>query len=280
MNLRRLTAHVAAAGATTALIAGGLVAATSTTATAADATGDYTCAVPILGNQTFPLSVTVPLLPPTATAGFPVPGGLLSYTSTITVPAAAAGALGNLGVNGGTIDDFTMNVGSKAVRAPGTYTATPPAEDGSVVMEGAGANDAFTLPKPGSYAVKLPSAFTFSPTVNGAPLDLGSGPVTVACASDTPATLGTVVLSKQVGTMTSKVTKTAKGYKLVATVKNEFSTATGKVVAKLGAKSTAATLKKGKATFNLPKSAKGKKVTLTYKGDTFTKSTKTTVTIK
>jgi hypothetical protein len=147
-------------------------------------------------------------------------------------------------------------------------------------MEGAGANDAFTLPAAGSYDVKLPSVFTFSPTVNGAPLDLGAGPVTVACSTDAPATLGTVALSKQLGTITGKATKTATGYKLVATVKNEYSIATGKVVAKLGTKSMTATLNNGKATFKLPKSAKGKKVTLTYKGDTYTKGAKTTVPIK
>ena len=274
MKLRSLSARVALAGATTALVAGGLVVATDTAASAAEATGDYTCAVPILGPTTFPLTVTVPLLPPTAPAGMPIDQCLLSYSSTVTVPATAAGALGSLGVVGGAIDDFTMTVGSLVVNAPGTYTGAP-GEGGAVIMEGSGANEAFTLPAAGTYDVKLPAAFTFTPMTASGPLQIGGQPVNVGCTTDAPATLGTVQLDKQIGTITGKSKKTAKGYNVVATVTNQYGTPTGKVTTKLGAKKLTATLKNGKATFKLPKSAKGKKLTLTYKGDAYTTGDKT-----
>jgi hypothetical protein len=279
MKFRSITARAAVAGATTALIAGGLVAATNSSAQAADASGDYTCAVPILGPTTFPMTVSVPLLPPTAPAGFPVDAGLLSYTSTVTIPASAAGPLASFGVTGGTIDDYTMNVGSKAVHAPGTYVGDAPAEDGSVTMQGTGANDAFSLPAAGTYAVTLPSAFTFSPTTASGPLMIGGQPVNVACTSAAPGTLGSVTLTKQVSTMTGKAAKAGKGYKVTAIVKNEYGTPTGKVTTKLGTKSFSAPIKNGKAIIALPKTAKGKKLTLKYKGDAYSAPAKASVTV-
>ena len=280
MNLRSLTARAALAGATTALVAGGLVVATDTAANAAETTGDYTCAIPILGNQTFPLMVSVPLLPPTAPAGFPVDAGLLSYSSTITVPAAAAGPLASFGVVGGAIDDFTMDVGSLAVAAPGTYTATPAGSDGSVVMEGTGANEAFSLPAAGTYDVKLPAAFTFVPMTASGPLQIGGQAVSVPCTSDAPATLGSVTLTKQVSTMTAKAKKTATGYKVTALVSNEYTSPTGKVTTKVGSKKYSGTINSGKAVLKLPKSAKGKTLTLKYAGDSYSQPTSTKVTPK
>lgn len=280
MKLRSMSARVALAGATTALIAGGLVAATNTTATAADASSDYTCAIPILGNQTFPLSLNVPLLPPTAPAGFPVDAGLLSYTSAITIPASAAGPLASFGVVGGAIDDFAMNVGSQAVHAPGTYTADAPAADGSVTMEGAGANEAFSLPAAGTYAVTLPSAFTFTPATADGPLAIGGQTVNVACTTANPGTLGNVTLTKQVSSMTAKAKKTATGYTITALVKNEYTQATGVVTTKLGTKKYSGKITNGKAVLKLPKTAKNKKVVLKYAGDDFSAPTSTSVTPK
>lgn len=266
MKLRSITARAAVAGATTALIAGGLVAATNTSAQAADASGDYTCAVPILGPTTFPMTVSVPLLPPTAPAGFPVDAGLLSYSSTVTVPASAAGPLSSFGVTGGTIDDYTMNVGSLVVNAPGTYTGTP-GEGGAVVMEGTGANEAFNLPGAGTYTVTLPSAFTFSPTTDSGPLMIGGQPVNVACTTDAPGTLGSVTLTKQASSIAAKA---AKKHKVNVTVVNEYGTPTGKAVAKVGKKKFTESLNSaGKAVFAFPKALKGKKALISYKGDSF-----------
>ncbi|HEU5038303.1 MAG TPA: DUF6801 domain-containing protein [Nocardioides sp.] len=279
MKLRSITTRAALAGATTALVAGGLVVATNTAADAADASGDYTCAVPILGDQTFPMTVSVPLLPPSAPAGFPVDAGLLSYSSTITVPSGAAGALGSFGVVGGTIDDYTMKVGSLDVAAPGTYTATPPAEDGSVVMDGTGANEAFNLPAAGTYDVKLPASFTFTPMTADGPLEIGGQPVAIGCTTAAPATLGSVQLTKQISTMTAKAAKAGKAYKVTATVKNEYTKPTGKVTTKLGKKTYSAPIKNGKAVIKLPKTAKGKKLTLKYGGDAYSAPTTAKVTV-
>ena len=280
MNLRSLSARAALVGATTALVAGGLVVATNTSANAAETTGTYTCAVPILGNQTFPLMVSVPLLPPTAPAGFPVDPGLLSYSSTITVPASAAGPLASFGVVGGTIDDFAMSVGSTVVNAPGTYTANAAGSDGSVVMDGTGANEAFNLPAAGTYDVKLPASYTFTPMTASGPLQIGGQTVNIPCTTDAPATLGSVTLTKQVSTMTAKAKKTSTGYKVTALVSNEYTSPTGKVTTKVGSKKFSAPINNGKAVLKLPKSAKGKSLTLKYGGDAYSAPTSTKVTPK
>ncbi len=273
MKLRRITSRLAIAGATTALAAGALVGATGTAADAAATSSNYDCSA--LGNPvgSFVLNLDVPLLPPTAPAGFPVTPGLLSYTSSINVPAGAAELLGQFGVDGGTIDDFAMSIGDTVVPAPGTYTANAPAQDGSVLMDGSGANGAFNLPAAGTYDVMMPDAFTFTPTVAGAPL-----PATVSCTSANPGSLGQVTLTKQAGTIKAKA---VKKHKVIVSVANEYTKATGKVVAKVGKKKFTKTLNSaGKTVFKFPKSYKGKKAVIAYKGDSYTAGSKTSVKIK
>ncbi len=268
MNLRTIAARTAVASATTALAAVGLVGVSTTAANAATASSDYQCTSPLGDLGTFKVSIEVPLLPPTAPAGYPIDQGLLSYTGTVVVPAQTAALLGQAGVDGGKADDFAFAIGSALdAKAPGTYTKGDANPDGSVNFTGSGANDAFTLPKAGTYAVTMPESFTFTPTSGGNPL-----PVTASCTTTAPGKLGDVQLDKQTGTLTAKAAKTAKGYKLTAVAGNEYGTPTGKVTAKLGTKKYTGTLKKGKAVIALPKSAKGKTVTVSYKGDGYTKA--------
>lgn len=276
MNVRSIATRTAAAGAVTALAAGALVAA-SAPANAASASTDYTCTSAFGPLGTFPVSIEVPLLPPTAPAGMPIAAGLLSYTGVVVVPATTATLLQTQNVDGGTADDFAFAIGSALdVKAPGTYTAADETNpDGSWNFNGDGANVAFSLPKAGTYAVTMPESFTFTPTSGGTAL-----PVTATCTSTEPGTLGNVTLSKQVSHVVAKARKAGAKYKIIATVTNEFSTPTGKVVAKVGTKSYTAKLKSGKAVIALPKSAKGKKATVTYKGDGYTKASKTTVKVK
>jgi len=275
MNLRTITTRFAVAGVSTAVAAGAMVAAGTGAATAASASGSYDCSAAGNALGAFPFKMDVPLLPPTAPAGMPIAAGLLSYTSELDAPAATAGGLlGLLKVDGGHSDDFAMKVGSATIAAPTAYKVGT-ATDTAVPFTGTGANSAFSLPKAGTYNVTLPSQFTVVPTSGGTDL-----PYVITCVTSAPGALGKVTLSKQVSTTAGKASKVRTGYKLVSTVKNEYSTATGKVVAKLGTKSWTKTLSKGKAVFALPKSAKGKKVTLSYKGDGYTAGSKSAVRVK
>ena len=97
---------MAVGGVSAALATAGLVGVTATTASAASFSTSYTCAVPTLGDRQFPVSVEFAALPPTATAGMPIPAGSLPFTSTITVPADAEGLLEFVQATGGRSDDF------------------------------------------------------------------------------------------------------------------------------------------------------------------------------
>jgi hypothetical protein len=274
MKLRRITTRAAVAAVSTALATGALVGAGTGAANAADAEGSYNCSVAGTSLGAFTFDLSVPLLPPTAVAGMPIGDGLLGYTSALNIPLPVAQQLSTYGITGGHADDFAMQMGSTSILAPATYALGTPTAT-ALPFQGTGGNSAFALPAAGTYDILLPKTFSVIPTVGG--LDF---PFPMTCVTDAPAKLGSVALSKQTSTTTGKATKTTKGYKLVSTVKNQFSTATGKVVAKLGTKSWTSTLKSGKATFNLPKTAKGKKVALSYKGDSYTAPSKGAVKVK
>jgi hypothetical protein len=282
MFVRRNLTRVAVAGVSTALAAGGLVGAASTSANAAEITGTYACSA--LGNPVgnFPLTVSVPLLPPTAPAGMPIPAGLLSATAGLVAPTTL---LTGAGIDGGSVDDFAMTIGSQSISAPLAVTGITDNGDGTSTIAAAGPNTAFRTPKAGTYAVKLPKAFTFSSTAGGTPS------VPVDCATDAPATLGNIVLAKQVSVVTAKggTFKKGKVAKVPVKVVNDYSTKggpvpTGKVVAKEGKKVLgSAKLKAGKAVISLGKklSVKKHKVVVTYLGDSFTKAGKSkTVIVK
>lgn len=258
MKLRTITAHAAGAGAVTALIAGGLVVATGTTAQAAEVTGTYACSA--LGNPVgdFPLAISVPLLPPSAPAGMTI-DPLLGVEAHLTVPSAL---LQVASIDGGTVDDFAMTLGSVAIGAPLTVTDITDNGDGTSTVNATGINETFTTPKAGTYDVKLPGEFTFSSTSQGNP------GAQVACSTADPATLSSVTLSKQASEMTVKA---VKRHKVKVTVTNEYSTPTGKVVAKVGKKTFSEKLNsKGKTVFTFPKALKGKKAVFSYKGDGYT----------
>jgi hypothetical protein len=273
MNLRQ----IAVAGVSTVVAAGAFVGVTTTTASAATATSDYMCTSPLGDFGPLPVTIDVPLLPPTATAGTPIAQGLLGYTGTVVVPAETAASLGAAGVDGANANDFTFTVGSaQTVAAPGSYTSADDPDTDGVEFDGSGANEAFKLPKAGTYAVKLPGTFAFTPTSGGTELGFSA-----ICTTADPATLGTVKISKQVSTLTAKAAKAGKKFKVTATVSTQenFNKATGKVTTKLGKKTYSGALKKGKAVISLPKAAKGKKLTINYKGDGYVSAAKGTVTV-
>ncbi|MDI6911653.1 hypothetical protein [Nocardioides sp.] len=258
MNLRSLATRTAVAGAVSALAAGALVGATTSAAEAADVTGTYTCSAlgSVLGD--FPLAISVPLLPPTAPAGLTITP-LLGVEAHLTVPSVL---LQGAGIDGGTVDDFGMTLGAATIGAPLTVTDITDNGNGTSTVNATGINETFTTPKAGTYDVKLPGAFTFSSTSHGSPS------VPVACSTDAPATLGTVTLGKQASEMTVKA---VRRHKVNVTVTNEYSTPSGKVVAKVGKKAFSEKLNSnGKTVFTFPKALKGKKAVFSYKGDGFT----------
>jgi len=288
MNFRRLVTRTAATGAVTALAGAGLVAG-ATTSAQADVTGsgNYTCSVttpltvPLTGD--FGMAISTPVIPPTVTAGQSFPAGPLAVTAVLTIPASSAAMLNQFGVDHGTIDDYAAHLGTSSIGAPLNFPDAPVAQpDGSATMTGTGNNLAFTTPAAGTYDVLLPESFTFSTEVTLSP-GADPTPATIGCTSTDPGNLGSVVVTKGISATAGKVAKTTKGYKATATVTRigDDVVPAGKVLAKLGTKTVATkTLKKGKAVFALPKSAKGKKLSLIYKGDGYTKGSKATLKVK
>jgi Bacterial Ig-like domain (group 3)/Family of unknown function (DUF6801) len=271
MKLRRITAQVAAAGATTALIAGGLVAATGTAANAATVTNTYTCSIPSLYSGDFDMTVTGEIPVPQYWAGAGVPQDLLSVTADVTVPADAAVLLASQQYTGAKSDDFAFALGSGKVPVPvsGSFATA----GGATTWHATGKNKAFTTPNPGTLDALMPGAFTL--TTTGGP----NAPVSLNCALKGGTTAqaistGFTLLRQASATTAPKIVKAKKGkaVKLPVSVTSTSMSgpvSSGKVVAKEGKKVLdSASLKKGKATLDLGKKLKKgtHKITVTYTG--------------
>ena len=193
MNVSRMTRRIAVSGVATAIAAGALVGASSTTANAARPRTAPTRATSLGNPVDFPMHVDG--ADPAADRerrhdhpGEPAPG---DHRRSPSRPTVASG-LGTYGVTGGTIDDFGMLVGDTKAPAPLTFAGfTPNTEDGSLVASTLGMNTPFSLPAAGTYDITLPTAFTFMPTTATGPL-----PITVACTTATPAKLSSIRLDK------------------------------------------------------------------------------------
>jgi len=275
MNFARLASRVAVGGVATALATAGMVGATSTSASAAPVSTTYTCTA--LGNS-FPVPVTVDiaLLPSTAPAGFPVPAGLLSFNSTVTIPGAVQTILDGPGVDGGNSTDFGTSFGDTVAKAPVSWVKPVAADGGgNWVYTGKGSNAAFQLPEAGTYAVNMPKSFSLNATNHGTTV------TTATCTSATPSQIGSITLSKQKATVkaTAKPKSSAKGATVTVKgkVTNEYvktggPEATGKIIIKDGKKKVGtAKLKKGKFIVKLKGLAVGShSLTASYKGDGYT----------
>lgn len=278
MNLVRITSRLAVGGVTAALATAGLVGVTSVSATAAPVSTTYNCSA---AGQTFPVpvSVDIALLPATAPAGFPVPAGLLSFNSTVTVPDAVQQLLNATNNTGAKSDDFGTSFGTNVAKAPVAWTKPAAATNGVWVYTGKGSNAAFTLPKAGTYSVNMPTTFTLVTTG-------GTTPVTATCtAAATPAQIGSITLSKQASTTKAKAPKSIKKGAVASvkvTVINENSKAggvipSGKLIIKDGKKTVGKGKldAKGKATIKVKGLAAGShKLVVIYKGDDFDNGSK------
>jgi hypothetical protein len=289
MNLTRLASRVAVGGVAAALATTGLVGITSTSATAAIATTNYSCTNPLL-NFSGTVVVDIALLPSSAPAGFPVPAGLLSFNSSFTVDNSVAAALTGppLNATGAKSDDFAAAFGSTLAKAPVVWNTANPPGPTTTTFSGKGANAAFTLPAAGTYTVSMPKAFTVIATKAD-----GSTAATALCTQANPNPLGTIVLSKQASKVKAKAPASAKKGAVV-TVKGKVTNdyvktggpeATGKLIVKDGKKTVGkGKLKKGKFTIKVKGLAVGShKLVVTYKGDGYTdkgKSKTLKVTVK
>ena len=280
MNLRRPAVRTAVAGVSTALAAGALVGIAGTTANAVENTTTYACSI-----GGFPidldLEVSTSVIPPTATAGrsfAPVPGGV---EATITIPEFLMPSMTLSSVYGARADDYALTLGATTIEVPLQFGALIAKPDGSGVMSGAGAVEAFAFPSAGTYEVALPSAFVFAPTT------LTGGFPRMNCSSTAPGHLGSVKVAKADSALKAKVEKAGKKYRVVVKVvrlDRQGEQATGKVTAKYGKRKVAKKLTRkvrdGRAVIKLPRAAMGKKVKLTYAGDGYLAPSKGSVKIK
>lgn len=284
MKLRTITSRAAAAGATTALAAGALVAIATPAAQAADVTNTYVCSSTALGFS-FPSEVTVSgAIPvPQYGAGAGVPAGILNLTASATVPAEVAPLLAGAGVTGAKAKDYAADMGSS--KAPIPLEGDFVTDESGTTWEATGSNKAFVTPAPGSYDALVPEAFGLT-AMQG---DTES--ITLDCVlaeGQEPGSFGSLELVQQTSSTSvpKKVTaKKGKAVKVTASLSSEFNVGVGKVVAKKGKKTLAtANVKNGKAVLNLGKKLPvGKhKITVSYlKNASITgSSAKTTVIIK
>ena len=270
MNLRHITARLAVAGTATALLAGGLVAATGVAANADTGTASYNC-VNGFTPDVLPLEVSIgadlSTLPPLPT-GFPAPAGAAGPIDvSVTLSAAAVNGLlaNSITTAGFTSEDMLLPFGTAQVPLTGvSVAASDLTADTAKVLTVTAANGAFNLPDPGSdIPVKMPE--TFSAT--------GVIPIPINCTivGDAPSITQLTVV-KQTPTLTATAPKTVKvgqTLKVQATLAANVAP-TGKVVAKEGKKvlGSAKINKAGKATISIKGLKKGThSILVSYAGD-------------
>ena len=275
MKFARLTGL----GAASALATAGLVGATSTAAHAAPVTSTYSCTASA-GTTPFNLPVSVDLtLPPTAVAGAPIPAGFLSFPTTASVPGlvqTAPGGPDTLAVTGARSADFGTTIGDTVVKAPAKWTKPGAANGaGDFVYTGSGVNGALVLPKAGSYTAAMPKTFSLIGT-NASGADTT---YTATCTTASPATVGSITLSKQTAKVKAKAAKSVKkgavlsvkGKVVAQFAKTGGPVATGKVLIKDGNKKVGtAKVKDGKYVIKIKGLGKGTHtLVVSYKGDGF-----------
>lgn len=177
----RITSRLAALGAAAAIGSVALVSVGAPAEAAVKGKADYTCTT-VVGDQT--LAVTAKMaLPAKAKKGVEVKGK--KVTLTVVLPESLVGALNAIGVKelSGTASGAKIKVGATKVSLDDVAfknTAVP--ASGTMTVKAKGKTAAFTLKKPGTYAVTIPTKFKFTSTdQNGgtltdkAPCSLDSG---------------------------------------------------------------------------------------------------------
>jgi hypothetical protein len=275
-----------AAGAVSALAAGTLVGATTSSAQAAVVTDTYSCTTQ-LGPQEVTIEADIANIEstPDLAAGQAVdPTGLLDAVLTFTISDTFHGLLLNsLGVDDLTVPNYDAVFGNSRVPTAdfaASVSEMTQNEDGSWSSTVSTEVLAFEAPRAGEWDVTVPDAFTIIATVSGTE-------VPSECAVDgTPSTLATVVVTKNESTSNATAVNSPvkKGdvakIKVKVTAPNE--TPSGKVLLKKGTKTlTKGNLNdKGIVVLKTKALPVGKtKLTTAYKGDGYTKPSKDTVVV-
>ncbi|MGZ4445463.1 MAG: Ig-like domain repeat protein [Nocardioides sp.] len=294
MNFTVISKRLATVGVASALAAGALVGATATSADAVTASDNYTCTVPLLGAQTFPVTISSAALDlaDSLPAGITFGAGALDALSStghavdmsMTAPAIVVQTLASLGtLTGVSSPDLAIPFGATAVPVQGLALTGAPVinPDGSAVFNLAGSNGAFSAPAAGDYDITLPAAFTFVASTTSTDFPQ----IPVQCVSAAPVVLKHMTVTKNSSATTAKAVhaKIKKGTAAVvnSTVTGGFNAPTGKVAIYDGAKKLATkTLSStGKAKFSVAKLAVGvHKLSVRYLGDGFRNASKSAVT--
>lgn len=273
MKLRSITARAAGAGAVTALVAGGLVAATTTAAHAETGTSTYLCSV--AGNN-LPIVATLTAdLPATSwQTHAPVPDLSLPINGAFVVPRAVLDGLGAFNVHqvGIASPTFALELGTADI--PLANVSSPIADvpaEGDMTLPFAAVLHGFNMDTDaGHYDISMPQSFVADVATDS----LGTIS-NVGCTIADPSTAAIVGfdVTKQSSTFKSvtgpKSIKKGATAKYVATVEGSSLTPTGKVVAKEGSKKlSSGKLKNGKATISIKGLKPGKHtITFSYAGD-------------
>ena len=283
MNVMTTTRRLVAVGAAGAAAAAALVGVTSTTASAAPVSQTYLCEnpnIPGVGPWAVDLVSDAPALEgfPQINAGVTVPAGPLGVFNSFTIPKDAHDTLVAYGVEDISFPDFSGTFGPEIVGVEGMTAKVSGMTDngnGTHSFQSDGTNAQIEVPAAGVYDVLSPSSFTMSATVPG----IGDVPVTcILAGEDGPGSYMTINVVKNDSTTTGSANQVTKGSvsKVKITVAASNEVPSGKVVVKKGTnKLGSVTLNDmGKAVFKHKFPVGKTKVTLSYKGDGYTNTSK------
>ena len=281
-----LTRRVAAVGAATALAAGALVATTGTTATAAPVSNTYTCGTSA-GPQQVDVDIEVPGIGGVTQffAGQAVdPMGAFTANLTFTISDDFHSILLGLGVTDLEVPAYAAKFGNSKVPLAAFETSiTDMTQNPDDTW-----SDSVSSPV---IAFKAPSAGIDQNAVTPPRINIlatiGGNPVDVVCdRNDAAQVLTTVDVFANDSTTAAKSTKACFEKGTAAKVKVKVSadnkTPTGTVILKKGSRTLdKGKLKKGAAVLSTKALGVGKnKLTVVYKGDSYTNGSKDTVTVK
>lgn len=217
MSISRMHGRLAAAGVTTALIAGVLAGsagpanAAHSTPTALGGGTTYTCDVPLLGAIDLPLVADIPDLPTELPTELPLAALPVNVTSVI--PASLLGPLAFLGLTdiGGSLNTFTMLLGDLPIPVD-DLSALPVAIPalGDLNLGASGLTSASTakVGAPGTYDLALPTSFNFLP-LSSLPLPIPLPELGLPCTIKDPSTavVSQVTVRKQTSSLAAVAAK-------------------------------------------------------------------------
>lgn len=192
MSARTIAAFAATAALSTSTV---LLAGAPAEAKPASLKSSYTCAT-ALGDQTMAVTIKIDL-PTKVKKGTKVKDRPVNMT--VVVPESLVTPMRdllNITALSGSATDIKYSVGStKVPLAKVKIPRTEVPESGAMTLKAKGIAKGFTLKKPGTYAVKIPQAFTFN-AKNQDGEAVPSSPFTCGLADGAPSKLGSIKVTK------------------------------------------------------------------------------------